>query len=90
MSKSSTITINSAELRDRTEEHLGRWIPDKLWDRAEPYARRKLELARQREPDVTYYDNDYLVLLTADTVRETEFADCVNAISAARMEAARV
>ena len=38
------ITITSEELRERVEEHLGRWIPDNLWERSEPYARRKLDL----------------------------------------------
>ena len=31
--------------------------------------------ARERESEVSYYNNEYLVLLTADTVRETEFSD---------------
>lgn len=31
------ITITSEELRERVEEHLGRWIPDSLWERSEPY-----------------------------------------------------
>lgn len=75
MSSSAPITITSEELRDRVEEHIGRWIPDGLWERAEPYARRKLGFCRERQPDVDYYDNDYLVLLTADTVKETAFSD---------------
>ena len=29
---------------------------------------------------IDYYDNDYLVLLTADTVRETEFSDLTHAL----------
>lgn len=65
------ITITSEELRERVEDYLGRWIPDDLWDRSEPYARRKLDLCRERNPEIDYYNDEYLVLLTADTVRET-------------------
>lgn len=65
------ITITSEELRERVEEHLGHWIPDSLWERSEPYARRKLDLCRERSPEIDYYNDEYLVLLTADTVRET-------------------
>ena len=61
------ITITSEELRERVEEHLGRWIPDSLWERSEPYARRKLDLCRERSPEIDYYNDEYLVLLTADT-----------------------
>lgn len=63
------ITITSEELRERVEEHLGRWIPDSLWERSEPYARRKLDLCRERNPEIDYYNDEYLVLLTADTIR---------------------
>ena len=35
---------------------------------------------RSRHPEIDYYDNDYLVLLTADTVRETEFSDLTHAL----------
>ena len=87
MSNSAQITITSDELRERVEDQLGQWIPDHLWDRSEPYARRKLDLYRQRQPEITYYDNDYLVLLTADTVRETAFSDYTIAASAAITEA---
>lgn len=87
MSKSSPITITSEELRDRVEEYLDRWIPDDVWNRSEPYARRKLDLYRKREPEVEYYNNEYLVLLAADTVRETEFSDFTLADYAAKMAA---
>ena len=50
MSKSPPITITSEELRDRVEEYLDRWIPDDVWNRSEPYARRKLDLCRERQP----------------------------------------
>lgn len=51
------ITITSEELRERVEEYLGRWIPDSLWERSEPYARRKLDLCRERSPEIDYYNN---------------------------------
>ena len=87
MRNSAQITITSDELRERVEDRLGRWIPDHLWDRSEPYARRKLDLYRQRQPEIAYYDNDYLVLLTADTVRETAFSDYTIAASTVITEA---
>lgn len=77
---SPEITITSEELRERVEDRLDRWIPDDVWNRAEPYARHKNEVNRQRHPEIDYYDNDYLVLLTADTVRETEFSDLTHAL----------
>lgn len=79
-SMSPEITITSEELRERVEDRLDRWIPDDVWNRAEPYARHKNEVNRQRHPEIDYYDNDYLVLLTADTVRETEFSDLTHAL----------
>ena len=45
-----------------------------------PPPRHKNEVNRQRHPEIDYYDNDYLVLLTADTVRETEFSDLTHAL----------
>ena len=71
MSKSAPITISSAALRERVEDHLDRMIPDHTWD----------------YPDVDYFDNEYLVLLTADTVNETEFSDYTMADCAAKMAA---
>ena len=71
---SPEITITSEELRERVEDRLD------VWNRAEPYARHKNEVNRQRHPEIDYYDNDYLVLLTADTVRETEFSDLTHAL----------
>ena len=71
---SPEITITSEELRERVEDRLDRWIPDDVWNR------HKNEVNRQRHPEIDYYDNDYLVLLTADTVRETEFSDLTHAL----------
>lgn len=89
MSASAPITLTSTDLRDRVEDRLGAWIPDRLWNRAEAYARHKLDIYRERHPDATYYDDVYLVRLTADTVREFDFEDHVNAISRERIAAAR-
>ena len=77
---SPEITITSEELRERVEDRLDRWTPDGVWTRAGPSARHKNEVNRQRHPEIDYYDNDYLVLLTADTVRETEFSDLTHAL----------
>ena len=81
------ITITSEELRERVEEHLGCWIPDSLRERSEPYARRKLDINRERNPEIDYYNDEYLVLLTADTVRETAFSDYTLAACEAAMAA---
>lgn len=81
------ITITSEELRERVEERLDCWIPDSLWERSEPYARRKLDINRERNPEIDYYNDEYLVLLTADTVRETAFSDYTLAACEALMAA---
>ena len=81
------ITVTSDELRERVEEYLGRWIPDSTRERSETYARHKLDLCRERQPEVEYFNNEYLVLLAADTVRETEFSDFTLADYAAKMAA---
>ena len=75
MSRSPAITISSEELRQQVEDHLDRLVTDPIWEQAEPYARHKLGLYRERYPEADYYDNRYLVILTADTVRETEFSE---------------
>jgi hypothetical protein len=87
VSRSTPITITSAELRDRVEDYLGRWIPECVWIRSEPYARHKLNLYRERYPEIDHYDNEYLVLLTADTVREMEFSDFTAADCVLKMAA---
>ena len=81
------ITITSEALLDALAQLLGCWIPDSLWERSEPYARRKLDLCRERSPEIDYYNDEYLVLLTADTVRETAFSDFTIAACEALMTA---
>ena len=85
MSKSAPITITSEELRGCVEKDLGEQIPDKLWQRAEKYARQKLDAYRARWPDIDHYDNGYLKLLTADTVGELAFSDYTVSLSIALM-----
>lgn len=86
---SPEITISSEELRDRVEEHLDRWIPDDVWNRSEAHARRKLDLCRNLYPEIDHYDNDYLVLLTADVVRETEVSNFTLGLYAASVSRAQ-
>ena len=85
MTKSPPITITSAELREAVENELDALIPDGLWSRAEHYARCKLDLVRERTPEVDYYGNQYLILLTADMVKELNFSDYTIARSTAIM-----
>lgn len=47
----------------------------------------KARLLPGHYPDVDYFDNEYLVLLTADTVNVTEFSDYTMADCAAKMAA---
>ena len=74
MSRSPAITISSEELRQQVEDRLDRFVPDPLWEEAEPYARHKLNLYREWYPEVDHYDNRYLVALTSDVVKELEFS----------------
>lgn len=80
MSRSPAITISSEDLRQQVEDRLDRLIPDPLWEEAEPYARHKLNLYREWYPEADYYDNRYLVLLTADVVKETAFSEYTLAV----------
>ncbi len=70
--------MDSATLKSKVEAYIGEQIPDELWPRAEEYARKKLdrinEMAGRQYGDDGYGD-EYLVLLTADTVREMAFSE---------------
>ena len=70
--------MDSKTLKSKVEACIGEQIPDELWPRAEEYARNKLdrinEMAGRQYGDDGYGD-DYLVLLTADTVREMAFSE---------------
>lgn len=85
MSRSAPITVTSEDLRGCVEQDLGVQIPDKLWQQTEQYARRKLSTYRERWPDIGYYDNGYLKLLTADTVGELAFSEYTVSLSIALM-----
>ena len=88
-SVSPPITISSATLRIRVEKHLGRPVDDGIWRCSEEYARMKLDHCRFHEPEEEYFDNEYLVLLTADTVRETEFSEFTKVDCALKLERLR-
>lgn len=82
------ITITSEELHNRVNKRLGRATDMGAFRRAENYARRKLAIYQTRNPDVDYYDEDYLVELTADTYNEQALATYYNTINEARRLAA--
>ena len=69
--------IGSGTLKARVEESLGAALAPDFFDRAERYARRKLDLCNDRagrKYGEDGYGDEYLVLLTADTVREMAFS----------------
>lgn len=70
--------MDSTTLKSKVEAYIREQIPDELWPRAEEYARKKLdrinEMAGRQYGDDGYGD-EYLVLLTADTVREMAFSE---------------
>ena len=70
--------IGSCALKARVEEHLGVALAPGFFDKAEQYARRKLDLCNERagrQYGEDGYGDEYLVLLTADTVREMAFSE---------------
>lgn len=83
--------IGSCELKARVEESLGTVLAPDFFDRAERYARRKLDLCNERagrKYGEDGYGDEYLVLLTADTVREMAFSE-YTMIRSAEIVAAR-
>lgn len=69
--------ILSSELKASVEKEVGTEICPVFFQEAEKYARRKLDLANERagrKYGEDGYGDDYLVLLTADTVREMAFS----------------
>jgi len=65
--------VDSATLKSKVEAYIREQIPDELWPRAEEYARKKLDQINEmagRQYGEDGYGDEYLVLLTADTVRE--------------------
>ena len=72
--------IGSWELKARVEESLGTVLDPDFFGQAEQYARRKLDMCNERAGRIygeDGYGDEYLVLLTADTVREMAFSACV-------------
>jgi len=70
--------ITISELKARVEEDVGTVICPVIFQRAENYARRKLNFINERagrEYGEEGYGDEYLVLLTADTVREMAFSE---------------
>lgn len=83
--------IGSGTLKARVEESMGAAMAPDFFDRAERYARRKLDLCNERagrKYGEDGYGDEYLVLLTADTVREMAFSE-YTMIRSAEIVAAR-
>lgn len=83
--------IGSGTLKARVEESMGAALAPDFFDRAERYARRKLDLCNERagrKYGEDGYGDEYLVLLTADTVREMAFSE-YTMIRSAEIVAAR-
>ena len=83
--------IGSCELKARVEESLGTVLDPDFFGQAEQYARRQLDLCNERagrKYGEDGYGDDYLVLLTADTVREMAFSE-YTMIRSAEIMAAR-
>ena len=88
-SKSPALMATSKQLREAVEALLGCPVPEEYWPRAEQYARRKLERAKEMQPGADYYDDFYLTLLTRDTVREMAFSDYTMALCLERAGAGK-
>lgn len=70
--------ILTSDLKVRVEEAIGAEICPAFFAQAEQYARRKLDLCNERagrQYGEDGYGDEYLVLLTADTVREMAFSE---------------
>ncbi len=68
---------SKSTLQLEVEKTLGVEIDEELFEYAKQYARRKLEVANKsvgRTWGEDGYGDEYLVLLTADTVREMAFS----------------
>lgn len=83
--------IGSCSLKAGVEEEIGVALDPDFFAQAEQYARRKLDLCNERagrEYGEDGYGDEYLVLLTADTVREMAFSE-YTMIRSAEIMAAR-
>lgn len=82
--------IPSSELKAKVEKEVEAVLDPGFFDQAEQYARRKLDLCNERagrQYGEDGYGDEYLVLLTADTVREMVFSEYTMIRSAAIMAA---
>ena len=69
--------IGSCALKARVEEHLGVALAPGFFDKAEQYARRKLDLCNERagrQYGEDGYGDEYLSLLIPDVIREMAFS----------------
>ena len=83
--------LSGPALKARVEKELGAGLDDELFGKAEQYARRKLDLCNERagrQYGEDGYGDEYMVLLTADTVREMAFSAWTMARYQARQEGA--
>lgn len=60
--------------KQTVDELLGFETPEDDFRRAEGYAKRKLQLAKEREPNAARYDEYYRALLTRDVYNELMFS----------------
>lgn len=70
------------DLRARAEHYLGGPITSEEFERAEPYARRKLERINSREG--TDHGDEYLAILVSEAVQSDRFSDYTLALSTQR------
>lgn len=66
--------------KNEVEMFLGYLIPEQLYEKAEEYAKHKLSIYKENYPDRKFYDNEYLIILTADTVTEMQFSDSTKGV----------
>lgn len=78
----------SRELKEKVDQRIGRVTDMDAFRIAEDRARRKLAIYQTRNPDVDYYDEDYLVELAADCYNEQAFTTYCYTVNEARRLAA--
>lgn len=67
-------TARSERLKAKVDKRLGWNTPPDSFRAAEEYARRKLAILKSRNLGAAGYGEEYLVELTADTLRERQFS----------------
>jgi len=71
--------------KQTVDELLGFETPKDDFRRVEGYAKRKLQLAKEREPGAAHYNEYYRALLTRDVYNELMFSRYTMELSAAIM-----